>query len=43
MIEPEQDGWIVLPNTSAQVDQEWLYLAKLLADAALTENLTPTD
>ena len=28
MIEPEQDGWIVLPNTSAQVDQEWFYLAK---------------
>ena len=43
MIEPEQDGWIVLPNTSAQFDQEWFYLAKLLADAALTENLTPTD
>jgi hypothetical protein len=43
MIEPEQDGRIVLPNNSAQVDQEWFYLAKLLADAALTENLTPTD
>jgi hypothetical protein len=43
MIEPEQDGWIVLPKTSAQVDQEWFYLAKLLAAAALTENLTPTD
>ena len=43
MIESEQDGWILLTKTSAQVDQEWFYLAKLLADAALTENLTPTD
>lgn len=43
MIESEQDGWIVLTKTSAQVDQEWFYLAKLLADEALTENLTPTD
>ena len=43
MIESEQDGWIVLTKTSAQVDQEWFYLAKLLADAALTANLTPTD
>jgi hypothetical protein len=43
MIESEQDDWIVLPKTSAKVDQEWFYLAKLLAAAALTENLTPTD
>jgi hypothetical protein len=28
MIESEQDGWIVLTKTSAQVDQEWFYLAK---------------
>ncbi len=43
MIELDQYGWIVLPKTSAQVDQEWFYLAKLLADAALTENLTFTE
>ena len=24
----DQDGWIVFPNPSAQVDQEWFYLAK---------------
>lgn len=25
----DQDGWIVFPNPSAQVDQEWFYLAKI--------------
>jgi uncharacterized protein len=24
----DQDGWIVFPNPTAQVDQEWFYLAK---------------
>ena len=24
----DQDGWIVFPNTKAQVNQEWFYLAK---------------
>jgi uncharacterized protein len=25
----DQDGWIVFPNPTAQVDQEWFYLARL--------------
>jgi hypothetical protein len=28
MIELGQDGWIVFPNPSAQVDQQLFYLAK---------------
>ena len=24
----DQDGWIVFPNTNAQINQEWFYLAK---------------
>jgi hypothetical protein len=24
----DQDGWIVFPNPTAQVDQEWFYLAR---------------
>jgi hypothetical protein len=32
MIELDQDRWIVFPNPSAQVDQQWFYLAKLPAD-----------
>ncbi len=24
----DQDGWIVFPNPTAQMDQEWFYLAK---------------
>jgi hypothetical protein len=28
MIELDQVRWIVFPNPSAQVDQEWFYLAK---------------
>lgn len=27
-IHAEKDGWIVFPNPTAQVDQEWFYLAK---------------
>ena len=32
MIELDQDRWIVFPNPSEQVDQQWFYLAKLPAD-----------